>query len=208
MIASHTSLIAGMLVGLSVAVPIGPMGLLCIERTLGSGLRVGISTGFGAATMNTAHAAVIIAGLGWLAPLIASAGHVLGFAGGLFLLWCAAKTLLRGRASVSASRDAHLSPVMAYGTALAFNSINPMSLVLMLALLSPIVAASEPSFAQATTLLLGVFLAVMLWWICLVSGVNLLKSRLSPGMLFVVNQAAGIGLTIYGLVALVRSASL
>lgn len=84
MIASHTSLIAGMLVGLSVAVPIGPMGLLCIERTLTSGPRVGILTGFGAATMNTAHAAVIIAGLGWLAPLIASAGRALGFAGGLF----------------------------------------------------------------------------------------------------------------------------
>lgn len=208
MIANHTSLIAGMLVGLSVAVPIGPMGLLCIERTLASGPRVGIWTGFGAATMNTAHAAVIIAGLGWLAPLIASAGNVLGFAGGLFLLWCAAKTLLRRRASLSAPRDAHLSPMMAYGTALAFNSINPMSLVLMLALLSPIVAASEPSFAQAATLLLGVFAAVMTWWICLVSGVNLLRARLSPGMLFVVNQIAGIGLTIYGFVALVRSASL
>ena len=208
MIASHTSLIAGLLVGLSVAVPVGLIGLLCIERTLTSGSRVGISTGFGAATMNTAHAAVIIAGLGWLAPIIESAGSVLGFAGGLFLLWCAAKTLLRRRASVSASRGAHLSPIMAYGTALVFNSMNPMSLVLMLAPLTPIVAAPEPSFAQATTLLLGVFIAVMSWWICLVSGVNLLRCRLSPGMLFVVNQIAGIGLTIYGFVALVRSASL
>lgn len=208
MIANHTSLLAGVVIGLSVAVPIGPMGLLCIERTLASGPRVGIWTGLGAATMNTAHAAVIIAGLGWLAPLIASAGRVLGFAGGLFLLWCAAKTLLRRRASLSAQRAAQLSPMMAYGTALAFNSINPVSLVLMLALLSPLIGVSEPSFAQAATLLLGVFVAVTTWWICLVSGVNLLRSRLSPGMLFVVNQIAGIGLTIYGIVALIRSASL
>lgn len=208
MIASHTSLLTGMLVGLSVAMPIGPMGLLCIQRTLASGPRVGICTGLGAATMNTVHAAVIIAGLDRLAPHMASAGRVLGFAGGLFLLWCAAKTLLRRRASLSEPHATQLSPVMAYGTAVTFNAINPMSLMLMLALLSPMTGASNPSSAQAAALLLGVFAAIVAWWVCLVSGVSLLKSRLSPGMLFVVNQIAGIGLTIYGTAALVRSAAL
>ena len=208
MIANHTPLLAGLLVGLSVAMPIGPMGLLCIQRTLASGPRVGICTGLGAATMNATHAAVIIAGLDRLAPLMASAGRVLGVAGGLFLLWCAAKTLLRRRTSLAGSDAPQLSAVMAYGTAVAFNAINPMSLVLMLALLSPIVGVSGPSFAQAATLLLGVFTAVVSWWVCLASGVNLLRSRLSPGMLFAVNQIAGIGLTIYGTAALVRSATL
>lgn len=208
MIANHTPLLAGLLVGLSVAMPIGPMGLLCIQRTLASGPRVGICTGLGAATMNTTHAAIIIAGLDRLAPLMASAGRVLGFAGGLFLLWCAAKTLLRRRTSLAGSGTPQLSPLMAYGTAVAFNAINPMSLVLMLALLSPIVGVSGSSAAQAATLLLGVFTAVVTWWVCLASGVTLLRSRLSPGMLLVVNQIAGIGLTIYGAAALVRSASL
>ena len=208
MIANHTPLLAGLLVGLSVAMPIGPMGLLCIQRTLASGPRVGICTGLGAATMNTTHAAVIIAGLDRLAPLMASAGRVLGFAGGLFLLWCAVKTLMRRRTSLVGSSATQLSPMMAYGTAVAFNAINPMSLVLMLALLSPIIGVSGPSFAQAATLLLGVFIAVVSWWVCLASGVNLLRSRLSPGMLLVVNQIAGIGLTIYGAAALVRSAGL
>jgi threonine/homoserine/homoserine lactone efflux protein len=101
-----------------------------------------------------------------------------------------------------------LSPMMAYGTAVAFNAINPMSLVLMLALLSPIIGVSGSSSAQAAALLLGVFTAVVTWWICLASGVNLLRSRLSPEMLLVVNQIAGIGLTIYGTAALVRSAGL
>ena len=52
MIANHTSLLAGMLVGFSVAIPIGPMGLLSIQRTLTSGRRVGICTGLDAATTN------------------------------------------------------------------------------------------------------------------------------------------------------------
>ena len=208
MIANHTSLLAGMLVGLSVAMPIGPMGLLCIQRTLTSGRRVGICTGLGAATMNTIHAGIIIAGLERLAPLMASAGRLLGFAGGLFLLWCAARTLLRPRTALSQPGATLLSPVAAYGTALTFNAINPMSLGLMLALLSPIIGASELSLAQAAMLLLGVFTAVVAWWICLANGVDLLRSRLSPGMLFIVNQIAGIGLLIYGTVAFVRSAGL
>ena len=208
MIADHTPLLAGLLVGLSVAMPIGPMGVLCIQRTLESGPRVGICTGLGAATMNTTHAAVIIAGLDRLAPFMAGAGRVLSFVGGLFLLWCAAKTLLRRRTSLAGSCATQLSPMMAYGTAMAFNAINPMSLVLMLALLSPIIGVSGPSFAQAATLLLGVFTAVVTWWVCLACGVNLLRSRLNPGMLLVVNQIAGIGLTIYGTAALVRSAGL
>ncbi len=208
MIANHTPLLADLLVGLSVAMPIGPMGVLCIQRTLTAGPRVGIYTGLGAATMNTTHAAIIITGLDRLAPLMASAGRVLGFAGGLFLLWCAAKTLLRRRTSLAGLSATQLSPMMAYGTAVAFNAINPMSLVLMLALLSPIIGVSGASFAQAATLLLGVFTAVVTWWICLASGVNVLRSRLSPGMLLVVNQIAGIGLTIYGAAALIRSAGL
>ena len=208
MIANHTSLLAGMLVGLSVAMPIGPMGLLCIQRTLTSGRRVGICTGLGAATMNTIHAGIIIAGLERLAPLMASAGRVLGFVGGLFLLWCAARTLLRPGTSLSRSGATQLSPVTAYGTALTFNAINPMSLGLMLALLSSVIEISELSLARAAMLLLGVFTAVVAWWVCLASGVDLLRSRLSPGMLFVVNQIAGIGLLIYGTVAFVRSASL
>lgn len=119
--------------------------------------------------MNTVHAAVIIAGLDRLAPHMASAGRVLGFAGGLFLLWCAAKTLLRRRASLSEPHATQLSPVMAYGTAVTFNAINPMSLMLMLALLSPMTGASNPSSAQAAALLLGVFAAIVAWWVCLVS---------------------------------------
>jgi len=208
MIADHTSLLAGMLVGLSVAVPIGPMGLLCIQRTLTSGARVGIYTGLGAATMNTIHAAVIIAGLEKLAPVMAGTGRVLGFAGGLFLLWCAAKTLLRRRTTLLQQPTTQLSPTMAYGTAVTFNAINPMSLGLMLALLSPIIGTSELTLARAAMLLLGVFTAVIAWWICLASGVHLLRSRLSPGMLFIVNQIAGIGLLIYGTAAFVRSATL
>jgi threonine/homoserine/homoserine lactone efflux protein len=83
---NHASLFAGLLVGFSIAVPIGPMGLLCIQRTLVSGMRVGVSTGLGAATTNVLYGALILLSLDTAASSVASGGRVLSFAGGIFLL--------------------------------------------------------------------------------------------------------------------------
>ncbi len=209
MMTSHVSLFAGLVIGFSIAVPIGPMGLLCIQRTLTSGMRVGVCTGLGAATVNVLYGALIILGLDKMAPVMASGSRMLSFLGGAFLLWCAARTLLRGRSLMDQpSNIVPLSPVMAYGSAVAFNASNPMSPVLMIALLSPIIGLSAPSLSEAAILLLGMFTAAATWWVCLSGGITLLRSRLSPRMLVGVNQVAGAVLTFYGALALARSAGM
>ncbi len=208
MMTGHVSLFAGLVVGFSIAVPIGPMGLLCIQRTLTSGMRVGVCTGLGAATVNVVYGALIILSLDKMAPVMACGGRVLSFVGGAFLLWCAARTLMLGRTLVDQPIIVPLSPVMAYGSAVAFNASNPMSPVLIIALLSPVIGLSAPSLGEAAVLLLGMFTAAATWWVCLSGGISLLRSRLRPGMLAMVNQVAGAVLTFYGALALARSAGL
>ena len=205
---SDSFLFAGFLVGLSIAVPVGPMGLLCIQRTLTSGMRVGVSSGLGAATVNVVYGAVIILGLERITPWIASSGRVLSAFGGLFLLWSAARTLRRGRMTGGQPEVALQAPLAAYGSAVAFNATNPMSLILIIALLSPVVGLSAPSLFDAAALLLGMFSAAATWWVCLSGGVALLRSRLSPAVLLYVNRAAGMLLTLYGALALARSAGM
>jgi threonine/homoserine/homoserine lactone efflux protein len=202
---NHAPLIAGALVGLSIAAPIGPMGLLCIQRTLASGMRAGLSSGLGAATVNVAYGAIVLFGMGQLAPWMASATRVVSALGGVFLLWSAFRTLRR-RVSGPSNGGATLSPLTAYGSAIAFNATNPMSLVLIMALLAPVIGRSVPPLGDAIMLLLGMFAAAASWWVCLTGGVALLRSRLTPAMLSRVNQAAGVFLTIYGALALARSA--
>ncbi len=205
MMMSHAPLFVGIVVGLSIAVPIGPMGLLCIQRTLASGMRVGLCTGLGAATVNVLYGALILVGLDRAGTLVASGGRVLSFAGGLFLLWSAARTILR-RGLAGTAQTARLSPAAAYGSAVAFNATNPLSPMLMLALLSPVVAFHAPSLVEAALLLLGMFLAATTWWVCLTGGVGLLRSRLSARMLAGVNHVAAAALTFYAALALARSA--
>lgn len=205
---NHISLLAGMLAGFAIAVPIGPMGLLCIQRTLAAGMRIGVSTGLGAATVNVVYGAVILLGLDTLSPWLAGGSRWLSALGGAFLLWSAGRTLLRRRAVGEPSQNAVLSPLAAYGSAVMFNATNPMGFLLILALLSPVVGHSAPSLEDASVLLLGMFTAAATWWVCLSGGVALLRARLSPTVLMQVNRAAGLMLTIYGALALARSAGM
>ena len=207
MMTNHVSLFAGLLVGFSIAAPVGPMSLLCIQRTLASGMRAGVSTGLGAATVNVFYGALVILGLDGIAPLVAGGGRALSFAGGVFLLWSAARALIRQHA-MGDQQPIALSPLAAYGSAVAFNAANPLSLILVVALLTPIVGLSAPSLAGSAALLLGMFTAAVAWWVCLCGGVTLLRARLSPRVLVVVNQAAGGVVTFYGALALARSAGM
>jgi threonine/homoserine/homoserine lactone efflux protein len=204
----HASLFAGLLVGFSIAVPIGPMGLLCIQRVLVSGVWAGVSTGLGAATVNVLYGALIILGLDKIASSMASGGRVLSFAGGMFLLCSAARMALRQRIPAAQPQPAVLSPCAAYVSAVAFNVTNPLAPMLIVGLLSPIIGQSAPSLGEAVALLFGMFAAASTWWICLSGGIALLRSRLSPGILVIVNQASGVILTVYGIAALARSAGM
>jgi putative LysE/RhtB family amino acid efflux pump len=91
----------------------------------------------------------------------------------------------------------------------AFNATNPLSPILIVGLLAPIVGqTSPPSPGAAVALLFGMFVAATTWWVCLSGGIALLRSRLSPGMLVIVNQASGAILTAYGVAALARAAGM
>lgn len=206
MATTHACLLAGLLVGFSIATSFEPMGTLCIQRTLASGMRVGVSTGLGAATTAVLYGALVIVGLDEIGPFMVSGGRVLSFAGGLFLLWTVASTLMRRRTPSRLHSATVLSPLAACCSAVAFNAANPMLPVRIIALLSPVVRLSAPSLAGATVLLFGMFMAAATWWICLSGGVTLLRSRLSPGMLMAANQAAGVILALYSALALACSA--
>jgi threonine/homoserine/homoserine lactone efflux protein len=194
-------LLFGLLAGFSIAVPIGPMGLLCIQRTLASGMRVGVCTGLGAATVNVIFGAVVLLGLEWMPLWMSGDQKILSTAGGLYLLWSAGRTLMRRRMFGDQLQDRRQSPLSAYLSAMAFNATNPMALMLILALLSP---SADGSAGGTAALLLGMFTAATSWWICLSGGVSLLRTRLRPELLLYVNQAAGMFLTIYGTLVLAR----
>jgi threonine/homoserine/homoserine lactone efflux protein len=202
---SDMSLLAGLVIGFSIAVPVGPMSLLCIQRSLSSGMRVSFCTGLGAATVNVAQGAAVISGLNKMMPLLAGREESLHILTGVFLLWSAARILMRRGGAAAPAREVAPPPFAAYLSAIVFNATNPMSAILVVALLSPVARDTSVPLGDAAALLCGMFVAAAIWWSCLSGGVSLLRARLQPDWILRVNQAAGMLLTAYGTLALCKA---
>jgi threonine/homoserine/homoserine lactone efflux protein len=83
----------GLLIGFSIAAPVGPIGVLCIRRTLARGRAAGFVSGLGAATADAFYGSVAGFGLAFISGFLISQGDWLRLVGGLFLLYLGARTL-------------------------------------------------------------------------------------------------------------------
>ena len=75
-----SALASGVAIGLSVTIPIGPMAILCIHRTLNAGIRAGISTGAGASTVQVAYTSLVLLGFQHVGPFLSENREVMGLA--------------------------------------------------------------------------------------------------------------------------------
>lgn len=196
------ALLSGIGIGFTVAAPIGPMGLLCIQRTLVSGMATGLATGFGAATVHLTYSAFAVLGLGSLArPWVEANAVGFGIVSALTLLWFALRT---HRSSVSLQASGECDKVRlarAYLSAIALGFTNPLTAILFLAALSAFSTQSA-----AAPLVTGVFVGSVVWWTVLSTAVATARSRLSPQMLALSRRFASLILLGLGTTMLIRIA--
>jgi threonine/homoserine/homoserine lactone efflux protein len=198
-------LLAGVGIGLAVAVPIGPMGVLCIQRTIAFGLVAGFATGLGAATVHLAFGSIAAVGLGAAATSWLGAGaQAVAFASAGLLFWFAAR--IWQRTTVAGSRQVEReSWARSYGSALLFGLSNPLTLVLFAAAMPALAAIEDP---QSTPLLVGgVFLGSIAWWTALSTTVSLVRGRLSGQAIATVNRLSSLTLAGLGALMLTRALS-
>jgi len=196
------ALFSGIGIGFTVAAPIGPMGMLCIQRTLASGVATGLATGFGAATVHLAYSAFAVLGLGALAqPWVEANAVGFGIVSALTLLWFAIRT---HRGSVTLQETGEFDRVRlarAYLSAIALGFTNPLTVILFLAALNAFSTQSA-----AAPLIAGVFVGSAVWWTLLSTTVATARSRLTPRMLSLSRRLASLMLLGLGTMMLVRIA--
>ena len=197
------SLIKGLVLGFSVAAPVGPIGLLCIQRTLMHGRLAGFLSGLGATTADALYGAVAAFGFTLVTDFLVSQHRWLQFAGGLFLCYLGIKTLLAKPADRTATAQGQGLWGM-YLSTLLLTVTNPMTILSFAAMFAGLgVAASAHSTGSAVQMVLGVFLGSALWWSLLSVGVGFLKKRVSPAILRGVNVLSGVLIVCLGIFALV-----
>lgn len=195
----------GLLIGFLIAMPVGPIGLLCIQRTLTSGRVVGLVSGLGAASADAFYGFIAAFGLTVISAVLVAQRLWLGIVGGFFLCYLGARTLLAAPAQEAAQAEQH-NLLTAYGTTLALTLTNPMTILAFVAIFAGAgLAAGSGDALEASALVLGVFLGSAAWWLLLSGGVSLLRSHITYGVMKWINRVAGVAIIGFGLYALVSS---
>jgi threonine/homoserine/homoserine lactone efflux protein len=197
-------LLRGIVLGLSIAAPVGPIGVLCIRRTLAFGRVTGLVTGLGAATADACYGALAAFGLTALSGLLVGGRLWIHLIGGAFLLYLGIRTLLARPAEKAASTQG-AGLASAYTSTLLLTLANPATILSFAAVFAGLgvgLTGGRGGYAAAGLTTLGVFAGSALWWLLLSGGVSLLRSRLTTGALRWVNRISGAILIAFALVAL------
>ena len=196
----------GLLIGFSIAAPVGPIGVLCIRRTLADGRMAGLASGLGAATADAFYGSLAGFGLTLVANFLVSQQTWLRLVGGIFLLYLGVKTALSQPASDSAPvTNTHSRGLWgAYLSTLLLTLTNPLTILSFAAIFAGLgLADTGGNSLSAVLLVLGVFCGSASWWLLLSGGVGLLRGRLTPRILQWVNRLAGAVIVVFGILALV-----
>jgi threonine/homoserine/homoserine lactone efflux protein len=192
----------GLVIGFSIAAPVGPIGVLCIRRTLSDGRASGLVSGLGAATADAFYGCVAGFGLTFVSNFLVGQKMWLSLFGGLFLLYLGIKTLL----SKPAEKEANIQQnglLGSYFSTLVLTLTNPMTILSFAAIFAALgLVNTGGSYVLALILVLGVFLGSAMWWLLLSGGVGLFRDKFNAQGLLWVNRISGVIITIFGVVAL------
>lgn len=195
--------VRGLAIGFSIAAVVGPIGMLCIQRTLHKGFLSGLVTGLGAATADGIYGCVAASGLTIISTLLLKQQNWIRLIGGLFLAYLGIKAILTRPVERVAETAGHSFPAT-YASTLLLTLTNPLTILSFAAIFAGLgvgtVSQDEWPAAVATA---GVFCGSCAWWLLLSAGIGLLRSRMTIRWLAWINRLAGMALVLYGIIAVI-----
>lgn len=202
----------GLLIGFSIAAVVGPIGMLCIQRSLRDGFVPGLVTGLGAATADGLYGGIAAFGLTLISTFLIGQQTWIRLLGGLFLLYLGGKAILT-RPPVQAARTGSENGnlLILYASTLLLTLTNPLTILSFATVFAGLgvgtaAGTGEHVTLAATLVTLGVFSGSACWWLLLSGGSALLRTRLRPGWIAWINRLAGLALLVFGLLAILSLA--
>jgi threonine/homoserine/homoserine lactone efflux protein len=192
------TLLKGIVVGIVIALPVGPVGVLCVRRTLFEGATYGFVSGLGAAAADTVFGIVAGFGITIVRDFMLRYQDWFAGAGGLFLFYVGVRALVEARdvEPEPVEGEAHLG---AFASTFALTITNPITILAFAGIFAKIGVSSEGGFAEVVFLVAGVFLGSLLWWLGLSFGIAALRRRVATLRLIWLNRTSGTILALSGL---------
>jgi threonine/homoserine/homoserine lactone efflux protein len=193
----------GLIIGFAIAAPVGPIGVLCIQRSLHNGFKIGLMTGIGAALADGTYGLIAGFGLTALSSFLVAQQFWIRLIGGLFLLYLGIKLFLTPPQERSAGSDDR-SLWHAFGTTYLLTITNPATILSFIAIFASLgLKTTTTDYLHAIILVIGITLGSAIWWLLLSGGVAfILHHRLNPAIMRGINRFSGIIILAFGLFAL------
>ena len=197
----------GFLIGLAVSIPVGPIALLVMRRSISDGKLAGFVSGLGAATADLLCGTASVLGLSAITLMAESHGPVLQLIGGVMMLVLGVHTV-RSTPPLNSPRPIHApNLLLAYASTCALTLANPMTLAGMaLVAAAAGVGKGPPDVWSTVWIASGIFARSAAWWLVLSSSAGWLGRKLGNRTLRVINLGAGVLIAAFGVFQLVRAA--
>lgn len=180
-----------LVIGLSIAAPVGPIGLLCIQRTLAHGRAIGFFSGLGAALADAFYGAIGALGVSAVISTMVAARVPLALGGTAFLAWMGVQLLRAPVATTARPAQDAATPVKAMLSVFVLTVANPMTILSFIAVFASITTGRVGNDSAAATMVLGVFLGSALWWIGLSTAVGSVRHKLGASAMRFINRVSG-----------------
>jgi threonine/homoserine/homoserine lactone efflux protein len=197
-------LLAGLLIGFSVAMPIGPIAILCIQRTLLRGQLSGILTGLGVSCADAVYGSVSAFGLSFVYNFIERQQLLIRVLGALLLLFIGIKTLLTKEFTSPTlnvpvkANDYKMSLFKSFSSAFFITLTNPLTLFLFTGILSWLnIDIDQETAFNSISLVFGIFLGSLAWFLILSSIISIFKNKFSFSYLKWLNIISGLAIIIF-----------
>jgi threonine/homoserine/homoserine lactone efflux protein len=191
----------GLIIGFAMAVPIGPIGVMCIRKTLAEGHSRGLVIGLGAATADALYGGIAAFGLTFVSDMINSQYFWLRLIGGGLLLYLGIRTYRARRKDTVVPFD-NKGVLGSYISSFLLALTNPVTIFAFVAVFAAFGLGHKLSFLSAGILVIGVFAGSSLWFLAIGYVATLFRKKLDAGGLRWVNRISGVLIILSGVAAL------
>ncbi len=197
-----TIFLKGLIAGITIAVPVGPINLICIQRTLNDGRWKGFVSGLGAALADTFYGFIAGFGLTLVSTFLFDHLPFVKITGGIVIL------ILGLRMILAKPKIMRKNPVIdnkslwrAFSSTFLITLTNPLTIMIFLGIFAGLDLGEHSGSLEASLLLiLGVFVGSALWWFFLSYVINHIRHKFNPRILLTINRVSGSVILIFGLI--------
>jgi threonine/homoserine/homoserine lactone efflux protein len=198
----YTLILKGIIIGFALALPIGPIGILCIRKTAAEGHLSGMVIGFGAATADAVYGFIAAFGLTVISDALVTRQVWFRLIGGAFLCYLGIKTLMAKPAENSQGSN-EKGLLGSYVSTFLLTLTNPLSIIAFIGVFAGFgLRNADLSLGSAASLIAGVFLGSSLWFFLLSYGITLFREKINATGLGWVNRISGFLIIVFGLIAI------